>query len=86
MKKGDTMARSYDELTIDELLSDPVTHAVMKADGVDPSALAAMLRAMAGTMEQGFDRPNGSAVAGDGARSPCVSARTRNQSRLGGAR
>jgi hypothetical protein len=78
------MARSYDELTIDELLSDPVTHAVMKADGVDPSALAAMLRAMAGTMERGFDRPNG--FAGDGARSPCVSARSRNQSQLGGGR
>jgi hypothetical protein len=78
------MAGSYDELTIDELLSDPVTHAVMKADGVDPSALAAMLRAMADTMEQGFDRSN--RFAGDGARCPCVSARSRNQSQLGGGR
>jgi hypothetical protein len=80
------MAGSYDELTLDELLSDQVTRAVMKADGVDPSALAAILRAMAGTMEQGFDRPNGFAFAGDGARSPCVIVRSRNQSRLGGAR
>jgi hypothetical protein len=80
------MAKSHDELTLDELLSDPVTRAVMKADGADPSALAAMLRAMAGTMEQGFDRPNGFVFAGDGARSPCASARSRIQSQLGGTR
>jgi hypothetical protein len=80
------MARSHDELTIDELLSDPVTRAVMKADRVDPSALAAMLRSMARTMEQGFDGSNSFAFAGDGARSGCVGSRFRNQSQLGGAR
>jgi hypothetical protein len=80
------MARSHDELTLNDLLSDPVTRAVMKADGVDPLALAAMFRAMAGTMVQGFDRPNRFAFAGDSARSPCISTRSRHQSQLGGAR
>jgi hypothetical protein len=30
----------YDELTLDELLADPVIEAVMRADGVDPEALS----------------------------------------------
>jgi hypothetical protein len=41
------MTTSHDDPTIDDLLGDPVTRAVMKADGVDPSALEAMLRALA---------------------------------------
>jgi len=76
---------SHDELTIDELLSDPVTRAVMKADRVDPLALEAMLRSMAGTIEQGSDRPNNFAFEGDGARSRCAAARPGIRSQLWGA-
>ena len=35
------------ELTLDQLLDDPLTQAVMKADRVDPSTLAVMLRRLA---------------------------------------
>jgi hypothetical protein len=35
------------DLTIDDLLADPMTHAIMQADRVDPSELATMLRALA---------------------------------------
>ena len=38
---------SHDDPTLDELLGDPITQAVMIADRVDPRALAAMLRSMA---------------------------------------
>ena len=31
----------HDELTLDELLADPVIGAVMRADGVDPQELSA---------------------------------------------
>jgi hypothetical protein len=41
------MNKSHDDLTIDELLDDPLTLAVMQADRVDPSELRAMLRALA---------------------------------------
>jgi hypothetical protein len=37
----------HDDPTLDELLGDPMTQAVMTADRVDPPALAAMLRSMA---------------------------------------
>jgi hypothetical protein len=33
--------------TLDELLADPITQAIMHADRVDPPALAAMLRTLA---------------------------------------
>ena len=33
----------HDELTLDELLADPVIHAVMRADGVDPVELGSDL-------------------------------------------
>ena len=33
----------HDELTLDELLSDPLIGAVMQADGVDPDQLGAEL-------------------------------------------
>jgi len=33
------MRTCYDELTLDELLADPVIGAVMRADGVDPEEL-----------------------------------------------
>lgn len=37
----------HDDPTLDELLGDPLTQAVMKADRVDPAKLAAMLRSVA---------------------------------------
>ena len=40
------------EATLDELLADPVTRAVMEADGVDPLELETMLREVAA-----FSRP-----------------------------
>jgi hypothetical protein len=33
------MRQCYDELTLDELLNDPLISAVMRADGVDPDEL-----------------------------------------------
>jgi hypothetical protein len=33
------MRSCHDELTLDELLNDPVINAVMRADGVDPQQL-----------------------------------------------
>jgi hypothetical protein len=33
------MRNCYDELTLEELLADPVIGAVMRADGVDPEEL-----------------------------------------------
>jgi hypothetical protein len=41
------MTTPRDELTIDDLLGDPLTHAIMKADRVDRSDLEAMVRALA---------------------------------------
>jgi hypothetical protein len=38
-----TMRFCHDELTLDELLADPVIGAVMHADGVDPDELGAEL-------------------------------------------
>jgi hypothetical protein len=40
------MTTSQNDLTIDELLGDPMTHAIMKADRVDPLEFEAMLRAL----------------------------------------
>jgi hypothetical protein len=41
------MTPPRDEPTLDELLGDPMTQAIMNADRVDPPALAAMLRTLA---------------------------------------
>jgi hypothetical protein len=41
------MTNFRDDLTLDELLGDSVTQAVMKADRVDPAKLKAMLRSVA---------------------------------------
>jgi hypothetical protein len=41
------MTTTYEDLTIDDLLGDPMTQAIMQADRVDPSELKAMLRALA---------------------------------------
>jgi hypothetical protein len=40
------MTTSQNDLTIDELLGDPMTHAIMTADCVDPLQLEAMLRSL----------------------------------------
>ena len=45
------MRQCYDELTLDELLADPLVGAVMRADGVDPEQLGAEFARMA--QEQG---------------------------------
>jgi hypothetical protein len=37
----------HDEMTLDELLNDPVINAVMRADGVDPRELGEQLAQMA---------------------------------------
>jgi len=37
----------HDELTLDELLADPVIEAMMRADGVDPDALSSELARIA---------------------------------------
>jgi hypothetical protein len=37
----------HDELTLDELLNDPVINAVMRADGVDPQQLGEELARLA---------------------------------------
>ena len=47
------MPKSCGDLTIQELLDDPLTKAVMRADKVDPLALRRML----GTVAQEVQRP-----------------------------
>ncbi len=59
------MTTSGDELTIDELLGDPLTHTIMKADRVDPSELEAMVRALAARIGRLAGRSNGDALDGD---------------------
>jgi hypothetical protein len=56
------MTISRDELTIDDLFGDPLTHAIMKADGVDPSGLEAMVRALAARITRLAGRSNGDTV------------------------
>jgi hypothetical protein len=41
------MTRLRDDLTLDELLGDPMTQAIARADRVDPAELEAMLRSLA---------------------------------------
>lgn len=41
------MTKFHDDLTLDELLGDPMTQAIMRADRVDPPKLEAMLRSLA---------------------------------------
>jgi hypothetical protein len=59
------MTRSYDDPTIDDLLGDPMTRAIMKADGVDPSALEAMLRALAPRVARAAGRSNDGSLHGE---------------------
>lgn len=42
----------HEELTLDEMLNDPLIGAVMRADGVDPEQLGADLARMAEEQEQ----------------------------------
>jgi hypothetical protein len=41
------MTRLHDDLTLDQLLGDPMTQAIARADRVDPAELEAMLRSLA---------------------------------------
>jgi hypothetical protein len=59
------MTTSRDELTIDDLLVDPLTHTIMKADRVDPSELEAMVRALARRIARLAGRSSGDALEGD---------------------
>ena len=62
------MTPCRDEPTLDELLGDPMTRAIMKADRVDPPTLEVMLRSLA--REIG-GRSGGTATALVGAQSAC---------------
>ncbi|WP_413991301.1 hypothetical protein ACMDCR_04110 [Labrys okinawensis] len=46
------MASHCIDLTVDQLLNDPMTIAVMQADGVDPISLKAMLAGQAARLRQ----------------------------------
>jgi hypothetical protein len=59
------MTTSRLDLTLDDLLGDPMTHAVMKADRVDPSELEAMLRALAPRIALPAGRTTGDAHDGE---------------------
>jgi hypothetical protein len=52
------MTMFQDDLTLSELLDDPMTQAVMKADRVDRSELEAMLRALAPRVADAAGRSN----------------------------
>jgi hypothetical protein len=45
------MKRSFHELTLTNVLTDPMVQTVMAADRVDPQELAAMLAAVAATLK-----------------------------------
>jgi hypothetical protein len=47
LEQGDPMSWCYREPTIAEMLSDSMVRSLMKADGVDPCELEAMLRQIA---------------------------------------
>jgi hypothetical protein len=82
------MTMSRDELTIEELLGDPVTRAVMAADRVDPSELETMLRflalrSMTPAIERAADRRcEKSAFNGDGAQSQWATVHSSIRSQL----
>jgi hypothetical protein len=44
VRREDAMIVSFREPTLDEILSEPITKAVMQADSVDSAELEAMLR------------------------------------------
>jgi hypothetical protein len=47
LEKATPMIRCGDEPTLDELIGDPITQAIMTADRVDQPTLEAMLRSLA---------------------------------------
>jgi hypothetical protein len=57
------MTLSGTDFTLEELLSDPVTRAVMKADGVDPSSVEAMWRGLTPVVGRGAHQSSGPAFA-----------------------
>ena len=40
--------REFPELSLEEMLADPIVRAVMAADGVDPAELSELLRSLEG--------------------------------------
>jgi hypothetical protein len=50
------------QLSIDDLLGDPMTHAIMQADRVDPAELEALLRALAARAAPGAGRSSRDAL------------------------
>jgi hypothetical protein len=46
-EKENSMRFCHDELTLDDMLNDPLINAVMRADGVDPEELGADLARVA---------------------------------------
>jgi hypothetical protein len=79
------MTASSNDLTIDELLRDPVTRALMRADHVDPSALAAMLRSVVPVIEKGTPPPFWESARGQGDLSRCDTVRRSIHAQLCGA-
>ena len=53
-----------DDPRIDDLLRDPMTQAIMRADGVDPIEFEALLRASAARLARPADRSNDNVVDG----------------------
>ena len=51
-----------DDPTIDDLLRDPMTQAIIRADGVDPTEFEALLRALAARLARPADRSNDDVV------------------------
>jgi hypothetical protein len=62
------MTKLCDEPSLEELLGDPVTQAVMRADRVDPTKLEAMLRAIAREIADGCGVPTTVLVQAEGVR------------------
>jgi hypothetical protein len=60
------MTTSQEELTIDDLLGDPLTHAIMKADRVDRLELETMVRALAARIARFAGGSNDDALDAEG--------------------
>jgi hypothetical protein len=78
------MTTSRDDLTIDERLRDPATHAIRKADRVDPSEPEAMMHSMAPEVAP-FDRSAPAVVRLRGETSECIAAGSSIRFQLCGA-
>jgi hypothetical protein len=51
-REGGLMASHCNDLTVDQLLNDPMTLAVMRADGVDPVSFKTMLAGQAARLRE----------------------------------